>query len=315
MGPFKQNLRCHSVAVLERNELECGGKIILPPSALDHLTKLHINYPMLFCIKNTQRNMQTHSGVLEFIAEEGLCYMPYWMMDRLLIQEGDFVEITSATLQKGQFVKLQPHTTSFIDISNPRAVLEMAFRAYSTLTVGDTIKVEYNSKIYLIDVLEVQPANVNNAITIVEADVQVDFAPPLDYVEPVPSFAAPATQNQIPAENLDNTAAAELQEDPKSLRFTGEYHTLRGGPPKQFRSDLTKSAPVNGQPITVPNSSAAASPGEVVFKTRDLKRSNSLLSSGERKSKRRKRGELNVPEPEPEKPKLVPFSGVGHSLR
>ena len=44
------------------------------------------------------------------------------MMNRLMIEEGDFVEITSATLQKGEFVKLQPHSTAFIDISNPRAV-------------------------------------------------------------------------------------------------------------------------------------------------------------------------------------------------
>jgi len=301
MGPFKQNLRCHSVAILERNGLECGGKIILPPSALDHLTKLHIDYPMLFCLKNVQRNLQTHSGVLEFVAEEGLCYMPYWMMNRLMIEEGDFVEITSATLQKGEFVKLQPHSTAFIDISNPRAVLEMAFRAYSTLTVGDTIKVEYNSKIYLIDVLEVKPDNIHDAITIVEADVRVDFAPPLDYVEPVKPVAAPV---ETPVEQ----PPPEIEE-PESLRFTGEYHTLRGGPPKQFRSDMTKSAPA--EPITVPK------PDDVIFKTRELKRGASSSRSGDVKRKRRKRGEkIEEEEEKPqETPKVVPFSGRGYSLR
>lgn len=44
------------------------------------------------------------------------------MMNQLQIEEGGFLTITSATLQKGQFVKLQPHSTSFLDISNPKVV-------------------------------------------------------------------------------------------------------------------------------------------------------------------------------------------------
>jgi ubiquitin fusion degradation protein 1 len=60
--------------------------------------------------------------VLEFVAEEGMIYMPYWMMQNLLLQEGDIVRVKSATLPKGTFVKLQPHTKDFLDISNPKAV-------------------------------------------------------------------------------------------------------------------------------------------------------------------------------------------------
>ena len=36
----------------ERESLEQGGKIILPPSALDQLTRLNIVYPMLFKLTN-----------------------------------------------------------------------------------------------------------------------------------------------------------------------------------------------------------------------------------------------------------------------
>lgn len=62
----------------ERTDVEKGGKIIMPPSALDHLTRLNIVYPMLFKLTNVTMNRITHSGVLEFVADEGKVYLPYW---------------------------------------------------------------------------------------------------------------------------------------------------------------------------------------------------------------------------------------------
>ncbi len=41
------------VSFVDHSELEGGDKIIMPPSALDRLTRLHIDYPMLFEITNT----------------------------------------------------------------------------------------------------------------------------------------------------------------------------------------------------------------------------------------------------------------------
>lgn len=34
---------------------------------------------MLFNVTNRQTGRATHSGVLEFIADEGVIYMPYWV--------------------------------------------------------------------------------------------------------------------------------------------------------------------------------------------------------------------------------------------
>lgn len=51
----------------------------MPPSALDKLTRLHITYPMLFEFINGAADKMTHGGVLEFIAEEGKIYLPYWV--------------------------------------------------------------------------------------------------------------------------------------------------------------------------------------------------------------------------------------------
>ena len=79
---FDEYYRCYPVAMMsgpERENVNHGGKIIMPPSALDKLTRLHITYPMLFELINGDKEKVTHAGVLEFIAEEGRCYLPYWV--------------------------------------------------------------------------------------------------------------------------------------------------------------------------------------------------------------------------------------------
>lgn len=79
---FQEYYRCYPTAMLPGNErvhLNYGGKIILPPSALDKLTKLHITYPMLFELVNGQKQTLTHAGVLEFVADEGKMYLPHWV--------------------------------------------------------------------------------------------------------------------------------------------------------------------------------------------------------------------------------------------
>jgi ubiquitin fusion degradation protein 1 len=79
---FDEYYRCYPVAMLpgpERENVNHGGKVIMPPSALDKLTRLHITYPMLFELINGAKDTMTHAGVLEFIAEEGKIYLPYWV--------------------------------------------------------------------------------------------------------------------------------------------------------------------------------------------------------------------------------------------
>lgn len=81
---FDEWFRCYPVVMLpgpDRTEINHGGKVFLPPSALDKLTRLHITYPMLFELTNNKdgANKKTHAGVLEFIAEEGKIYLPQWV--------------------------------------------------------------------------------------------------------------------------------------------------------------------------------------------------------------------------------------------
>lgn len=79
---FDEHYRCYPVAMMpgpERESANHGGKVFLPPSALDKLTRLHITYPMLFEVINGAKGRTTHAGVLEFIAEEGKIYLPFWV--------------------------------------------------------------------------------------------------------------------------------------------------------------------------------------------------------------------------------------------
>lgn len=47
--------------------------------SINSAASLHIDYPMLFELRNNAAERVSHCGVLEFIAEEGMIYMPYWV--------------------------------------------------------------------------------------------------------------------------------------------------------------------------------------------------------------------------------------------
>ena len=81
-------------------------------------------YPMTFMISNPNMSVKTYCGVLEFSAEEGMCHIPIWMMDNLLLQEGSDVLLRNMNLNKGTFVRIRPHETAFINLANPKAILE-----------------------------------------------------------------------------------------------------------------------------------------------------------------------------------------------
>lgn len=184
---FDEYYRCYPVVMMPgstRDAANHGGKIFLPASALDKLTQLHITYPMLFELVNGAKGKSTHAGVLEFTAEEGRCYLPWWLMQTLQLEPGDLLQTKSTDLPPGQFIKLQPQNTNFLEISDPKAVLETAFRNFSCLTVGDIFTFSYNDTTYEIAVLELKPDGEKHAISVQETDLEVDFAAPVGYQEP-----------------------------------------------------------------------------------------------------------------------------------
>ena len=181
---FIQVYKAFPAIFLGRDDIELSNSIILPPSALGQLSCMpnfgDSRNPVLFRILNIELNIYTHCGVVEFTAEEGTCYLPLNMFNKLALQEGSKVNLRNIVLKPGTFVKLQPHKTEFINNPQPKIVLEYNLKNYFCVTEGDTISVKFRDKIYKIDVLECKP---EKQIRTLNCNLQVDFEEPLDYKE------------------------------------------------------------------------------------------------------------------------------------
>jgi ubiquitin fusion degradation protein 1 len=185
------SLKAFPALYLGRDDLESGNKILLPPSILHTLSNYRLpkGQPMMFSLQNTTLGNSTNVGVLEFIADNGTCILPNWLFEQLSLDYGADVNLMIQTgIVKAKFVKLQPHKTEFIELPDPRAILERNLTNYVCLTKGDSIQIKVLNKFYMFDVLEVKPQNPTNCICLIEADLEVDFAPPLDYVEKPPDL-------------------------------------------------------------------------------------------------------------------------------
>ncbi|GAA6055756.1 hypothetical protein JCM3770_006144 [Rhodotorula araucariae] len=190
---FRRQYRAYSTAILEvqqgrsysggRANLMYGGKIVMPPSALDELTQLDVELPINFEITNPANpELNTHAGVLEFIADEGCVNLPQWIMDQLRLNEGDPVRLVGGRYPKGKMIKIQPQSVDFLEISDPKAVLERALINYSCMSAGDIIEIPYHSLTFRLLIMEITPPG--PAISVIDTDLEVDFAPPVGYVEP-----------------------------------------------------------------------------------------------------------------------------------
>lgn len=178
---FETNYHCNSFAMCGKaSTVEDGDKILLPPSALHTLAHMNVEWPMLFRISNDSLNRSTHCGVLEFTSEEGRCYVPYWMMENLCLGEGSLVTVTNVSLPKATYAKFRAQNVDFLEIDNHRAVLEVTLRKYTCLTKGDIIQITYADKNYGLEVTDLKP---NNAVSIIETDMNTEFDEPVGYKE------------------------------------------------------------------------------------------------------------------------------------
>lgn len=130
--------------------------------------------------------------------------------------------------------------------------LEKTLRTYSCLTVGDVLCIAFSNKKYYLDVLELRP---QQAVSIIETDCEVDFAPPLDYVEPQPTATAAATAAETSSAAADGGTESTSAEAPQF--FTGEGKTLSGRKPKRARPRTASSSATGATPSAVPSASAA----------------------------------------------------------
>ena len=259
---FEECYSCFSMAYSGREDLESGDKILLPQSALETLARMNVQYPMLFQLSNSSMGRRTHCGVCEFTAPEGKCSIPFWMMQNLMLAEGSLISVKNVSLPKATFVKFKPQSVDFLEISNPRVVLENNLRKYTCATTGDQIVINYLGKNIYLDIVEVRPAG---AASIVETDMEVDFEAPVGYQPPPPpdtsAVAKPisAPRELQKARQVDTNHSVE--DDPKFKPFTGNAKRLDGKalPPASRASNESKEtspSPVTAQPSTSQTSAA-----------------------------------------------------------
>jgi len=130
------------------------------------------------------------------------------------------VQVESATLPVATFSKFQPLSKDFLDLTNPKAVLEMRLRHFACLSKGDIVAINYNNKIYELNVLETKPAA---AVSIIECDMNVEFEAPPGYVEPTVSRPQPMEEDEP---ELD--ISQMLPEDTGFIAFAGSGNRLDG---------------------------------------------------------------------------------------
>jgi ubiquitin fusion degradation protein 1 len=199
---------------------------------------------MLFQLKNAKHDRQTHCGVLEFLPNnDPICYLPHWMMNHLLLEEGDEIHVESVhSLPSAKFVRFEPQSKTFLDITNPKAVLENDLRHFSCLTKGDLISIHYLNRNFDLLVLELKPANV---VSIIECDMEVDFAPPADYIEPKPlpitTNEQQATTNPIIATSFPGQGHrlnGKIKSNDQETKSNSEASQLRGIPNYDYKYGL-----------------------------------------------------------------------------
>jgi ubiquitin fusion degradation protein 1 len=184
-----QQLICFSYACSSQSDIllkriKYSNKILLPPNILYELNKNsnEFNSPLFFKITNKENKLEEVCGVQEFTSPPGVVHVPYHIMEELGIKEGDNVDIELFIPSDGTYIKLRPHATEFINLSDPKAVLEKVLsKDYPVVKKGSTICInhEESNRIFYIDILETKPESI---IKIINVDINVDFDEPLDYV-------------------------------------------------------------------------------------------------------------------------------------
>ena len=196
-------------------------------------------------------------------------------MNNIGFVEDSIVRVQSVKLPKAKFVKFKPHSKDFLDISDPKHVLELQLRKFSCLTKGMPICIQYIGRNYLIDVVDLKPSD---AVSIIETDCEVDFEAPRDYIEPDwKNQGSSASQQQAPVSSpsivwgggstnlgsgtvtspfvLDDDSSSSNVRNTSPLTASGESSTKRARASEAALSRLGGSAstPQSNTPATDPS--------------------------------------------------------------
>lgn len=171
-----------------------SDKILLPQSVLQSLLDQSgpshlLPSPLTFRITNPLTRQFTHVGVREFSADEGTCLIPSVIASRIDLKEGQPINIKLVELPKATFLSLEiaesneldTNQNSYHDVDDWKALLEAQLQSgYTALTKNDTLYISNPSnpsRHYKGLVKELKP---DDAVLIINTDIDLDIVPPLD---------------------------------------------------------------------------------------------------------------------------------------
>jgi ubiquitin fusion degradation protein 1 len=112
-------------------------------------------------------------------------------MQNLFMEEGTLISVKNVSLPKAKLMKLRAQNVDFLEISNPRSVLEVrhcqkshhmfflyrnniinnyqqqqttkkvTLRKFTCVTIGDQIRINHAGKDYYLELVEVEPGGKN----------------------------------------------------------------------------------------------------------------------------------------------------------
>jgi ubiquitin fusion degradation protein 1 len=158
-------------------DLENSNKTLLPAACIPDLD-LDAGITYLEVSSDTN-DKKVVCAVHEHTETPGIIFMPSRIMNAMGIDACDNVKVVQKTdIQKGEYIKIRPFQKAFIELSNPKAVLERHIsQFYPVLTKGEVINILYNDVDYQIEIVETKPSS---SIQTTNCDINLDFDRPVD---------------------------------------------------------------------------------------------------------------------------------------
>ena len=200
-----------------QNELENSNKTLLPAACIPDLD-LESGTTYVEII-NPSNQKKIVCAVHEYTESPGIIFIPSKLMNSIDLDAGYRVEVNQKTdIEKGEFIKIKPFQKAFIELADPKVILEKYIsQYYPILSQGEIITINYNNHEYNIEVTETRP---NKVIQTTNCDINVDFERPVDMVD------EPMTETKQPESKRDQNVSQYKRTKEDLKRFPGKGYVL-----------------------------------------------------------------------------------------
>ena len=92
--------------------------------------------------------------------------------------------LLESEIHSAKKIVVQPHDSIFLTLGDHKNILESSLKLFSSLTVGTSISISHDNNNFSLSIVALDPTH--QYVSLVDTDVEVEFMPPLDYVEVKP---------------------------------------------------------------------------------------------------------------------------------